>query len=67
MQRATLAALFVITTVLATSPAEAQRGRRGRGNTNVLEQNCWLTDYNKAKSIASRTGQPMMVVFRCVP
>lgn len=27
----------------------------------------WLTDYAAAKAEAQRTGQPLMVVFRCEP
>lgn len=27
----------------------------------------WLTDYNKAKAEAKKTGKPMMVFLRCIP
>jgi len=27
----------------------------------------WETDYIAAKAAATRTGKPMLVVFRCVP
>ncbi|MCS6864105.1 MAG: thioredoxin family protein [Gemmata sp.] len=27
----------------------------------------WFTDYATAKAEAQRTGQPLMVVFRCEP
>ncbi|MFQ5733458.1 MAG: hypothetical protein ACE5KM_16090 [Planctomycetaceae bacterium] len=46
-------------------PAFAQH--RGRDRENVLARHCWKTNLATAKRIARKTGQPLMVVFRCVP
>ncbi len=27
----------------------------------------WMTDYQAARTLARKTGKPLMVVFRCVP
>lgn len=46
--------------------AFAQRGRQPRAST-LAELNCWMSDYREAKLIAEKSGDPMMIVFRCVP
>ena len=35
--------------------------------TKIAPQNGWLNDLASARTLAQKTGKPMMVVFRCDP
>lgn len=49
------------------SPTFAQRGGRFRNSEGIAFENGWIFDYAKARTLAKKTGKPMMLVFRCVP
>jgi hypothetical protein len=52
-------------TGLTAHPALAQRGRGV--SPQEVARNGWLSDYRQAKDVASKTGKPILLVFRCVP
>ena len=49
--------------ILAATPALAQNS----ATSKIAPQKGWLSDLSSAKNQALKTGNPMMVVFRCDP
>lgn len=42
-------------------------GQRRRGNSNIAAQNGWILSLAEGKALAKKTGQPIMLEFRCEP
>jgi len=62
-----LAGLFLFGTAALTA-AEDRDARVRSDRTNVQATGFWIyNDLAKGVDVAKRTGQPLLVVFRCVP
>jgi hypothetical protein len=51
-----LIAALALSASSAAGAAQKEKGPAG-----------WLTDYEKARTVARKTGKPLFVVFRCQP
>ena len=64
--------VVVVLAGLVVGSASAQERNRGRGrgrgaSPREVANNGWLSSYRQAREQARQTGQPLMLVFRCVP
>lgn len=63
MNKLFVSGLAATAMALLTATVDAQ-GARGAPDPTRYG---WMWNYDEAKSLAGKSGKPLMVVFRCVP